>query len=160
MIFDEKKIKSLGDIGEKIVGNYFSRKGCIVEDAINPFDSRMDMKVDGQWVEVKTQQPHVKMEALTFQPSQLRKCRNKNTRLMFVTAESTYSPKYKWNNCLFEVDSNFEYFEYTTSENVKMIGIKIDQPAVRFIKKLEEDEIQELRKFAQSNYKNGKRKFY
>ncbi len=156
---DTTKMKQLGDIGEKIVSNYYSSKGCVIEISINPYDNQKDLKVDGQWVEVKTQQPHVKLGALTFQPSQLRKCRNPNTRLTFVTSEASFSPTYKWNNCFFEVDSDFKYFEYTTKEDVKMIGIPIEQPSVKFIKKVEKPEADEMKKFAQSNYKNGRRKY-
>ena len=159
MTFDKNKIKSLGDIGEKIAIAHYSALGHKVVPSFNPYDSQKDLLVNGKRYEVKTQQPHVKLKSLTFKPNQLPKCGNTETQLVFVTAESSFSPTYKWNNCFFEVDSNFEYFPYKTNDDVDMIAIPIDQPAVRFIKKLDKDAAYELKKQAQSNYKNGKRKY-
>ena len=40
--------KVLGDIGEKIVGNYMSRIGRTVEMSTDPFDSEKDTIVNGK----------------------------------------------------------------------------------------------------------------
>ena len=74
MIIDNKQI--LGTIGEKIVANYMSRIGRIVEVATDPFDSTKDMKVNGKSLEVKTQVPYVLKKGFTIKPNQLQKCLN------------------------------------------------------------------------------------
>ena len=152
---DKDKIKNLGDIGEDIVANYFTNEGCKVIKAYNPYDNKKDMTVDDKTVEVKTQQPHVKMGALTFRSNQLPKC-SAAGRLIFVTAEADFDVNYKWNNCLFEVLPGFQTKPYTTKTGVKMIAIPIEQPYVEFIKKLHPDEAFILNKYKQSNYKDGR----
>mgnify|MGYP003704042901 FL=1 len=156
----EQLISELGLAGEKIIINYLSEQRRIVKQSIDKFDSQKDITVDGNLtVEVKTQQPYVKMNALTFRPNQLRKCRNVN-ELYFVTAKAQISPSYKWNNCIFKVDpKNFVTKSYTTSYGVDMVAIPIEQEAVQFVKKLSEEEGRELAKYTQSNYKFGKRKY-
>lgn len=159
MNIDKNKIKSLGDIGEKIAIAHYSSLGHKVVPSYNPYDNQKDLLVDGKRYEVKTQQPHVKLRALTIQKNQLRKCSNKDTRLVYITTEAEFSPLFKWNNCFFEIDSDFEHFSYETREGTEMIAIPIEQPAVHLIKKLEGDAAHELKKQRQSNYKNGKRKY-
>ena len=156
----EELMSELGLAGEKIIANYFSEQGQKVKHSVDKFDREKDMLIEGvMTVEVKTQQPYVKMNALTFRPNQLRKCRNVN-ELYFVTAKAQISPSYKWNNCIFKVDpKNFVTKSYTTSYGVDMVAIPIEQEAVQFVKKLSEEEGRELAKYTQSNYKFGKRKY-
>lgn len=53
-MFDTKeKIKSLGDLAEDVVKNYFEKTGSVVKMATDPFDASMDMLVDGKTTEVK-----------------------------------------------------------------------------------------------------------
>ena len=154
----EELISELGLAGEKIMANYFSEKGQKVKHSVDKFDREKDMLIEGTTkVEVKTQQPYVKKNALTFRPNQLPKCSNKDTQLNFVTATAEFDPNYKWNNCLFEVDPDFKCEPYTTSYGVKMIAVPIEQEAVRFIKKLEDEEIYVLSKYTQSNYVDGRK---
>ena len=70
------KRKVLGDIGEKIVGNYMSRIGRAVEMSSDPFDSEKDMKVNGVSLEVKTQVPYCLEKSFTIRSNQLNKCLN------------------------------------------------------------------------------------
>jgi hypothetical protein len=159
MTRDEKALR-LGHIGENIVANWYSSQGYRIKISLDPYDSVKDLMVGDMQVEVKTQQPYVKMNALTFRPNQLPKCSNSNTLLNFVTATAEYDPTYKWNNCLFEVEHNFKTISYTTSYNVKMIAVPIEQEAVRFIKRLEDEEIYALSKYTQSNYVDGRKVKY
>jgi hypothetical protein len=153
---DDKALR-LGHIGENIVANWYSSQGYRIKISLDPYDSVKDLIVGELQVEVKTQQPYVKMGALTFRPNQLPKCSNPNTQLNFVTATAEYDPTYKWNNCLFEVEHNFKIIPYTTSYGIKMIAVPIEQEAVRFIKKLEDEEIYVLSKYTQSNYVDGRK---
>lgn len=151
----EEKALRLGHIGENIVVNWYSSQGYRIKISLDPYDSVKDLMVGDMQVEVKTQQPYVNMNALTFRPNQLPKCSNPNTLLNFVTATAEYNPSYKWNNCLFEVDFDFKTVPYTTKSGRKMIAVPIEQEAVRFIKKLEDEEIQVLAKYTHSNYVAG-----
>jgi hypothetical protein len=153
----EEKALRLGHIGENIVVNWYSSQGYRIKISLDPYDPVKDLMIGHMQVEVKTQQPYVKMNALTFRPNQLPKCSNPNTQLNFVTATAEYDPSYKWNNCLFEVDYNFKTIPYTTSYGVKMIAVPIEQEAVRFIKRLEDEEIYVLSKYTHSNYVDGRK---
>lgn len=147
-----ESIKILGSIGEKIVSNYFSQKGCKIVESINPFDSEKDMIIDGKKVEVKTQQPFVKLNSLTFKKNQLKKCSTVD-KLYVVTVPPLLRTSYKWGGWILEVDpKRFKYTNYTTYAGVHMICIKIDQEAVIPISKLSEQEITELMKYTQSDY--------
>lgn len=159
MTKDEKALR-LGHIGENIVANYYSSQGYRIKLSLDPYDPIKDLMVGHTQVEVKTQQPYVKMNALTFRPNQLPKCSNPNTQLNFVTATAEFDPKYKWNNCLFEVEYSFKSVPYTTSYGTKMIAVPIEQEAVRFIKKLEDEEIYVLSKYTQSNYVDGRKVYH
>lgn len=148
----EEKALRLGHIGENIVVNWYSSQGYRIKISLDPYDSVKDLMVGDMQVEVKTQQPYVNMNALTFRPNQLPKCSNPNTLLNFVTATAEYNPSYQWNNCLFEVDFNFKTVKYITKSGRQMIAVPIEQEAVRFIKKLEDEEIRVLAKYTHSNY--------
>lgn len=156
MTKDEKALR-LGHIGENIVANWYSSQGYRIKLSLDPYDSVKDLMVGDKQVEVKTQQPYVKMKALTFRPNQLPKCSNPDTQLNFVTATAEYDTSFKWNNCLFEVDYNFKTISYTTSYGIKMIAVPIEQEAVRFIKKLEDEEIFILSRYTQSDYIDGRK---
>lgn len=153
----DQNIDALGRAGEIIVSNHYTDLGHKVKPSLDKFDRVKDLVVDGINVEVKTQQPYVKMNALTFRPNQLPKC-SKVDRLNFVTATAQISPNYKWNNCIFEVSSNFITIPYVTSYGVSMVAIPIEQEAVKFIRKLTVEEASEIARYTQSNYKNGKKK--
>ena len=49
----KENIKKLGELGEKIVREYFQNNGSVVEMAADPFDGTMDMLIDGKRCEVK-----------------------------------------------------------------------------------------------------------
>lgn len=53
MIDAKERIKTLGDLAERVVKYYFENKGSVVEMATDPFDSSMDMLIDGETTEVK-----------------------------------------------------------------------------------------------------------
>jgi len=59
----------LGRMGEKYVSNYLSKKGVVVEQALNHFDSKKDLMGDGKTIEVKTQVPFIKEKAITIKPN-------------------------------------------------------------------------------------------
>ena len=126
----EELMSELGLAGEKIIANYFSEQGQKVKHSVDKFDREKDMLIENSTkVEVKTQQPYVKMNALTFRPNQLNKCRNVD-ELYFVTAKAQISPYYKWNDCIFKVNpKTFETKSYKTSYGVEMIAIPIEQEA-------------------------------
>jgi hypothetical protein len=53
MFNTKEKIQSLGILAESVVKNYFEKNGSVVEMAADPFDSSMDMLIDGKTTEVK-----------------------------------------------------------------------------------------------------------
>lgn len=155
----EEMMSELGLAGEKIIANYFSEQGQKVKHSVDKFDREKDMLIEGAiTVEVKTQQPYVKMNSLSFRPNQLYKCR-KVDELYFVTAAAQISPSYKWNNCIFKVNpKTFVTQSYTTSKGVAMLAVPIDQESVQFIKKLTPEESKELSKYTQSDYIFGRKR--
>jgi len=62
-------IKSLGDLGEEIVRQYFELQGVKVEMSQDPFDMVMDMLLDGLRTEVKFQTLYYKFQPDPRKPS-------------------------------------------------------------------------------------------
>jgi len=144
MIVDNKQI--LGTIGEKIVANYMSRIGRIVEVATDPFDSTKDMKVNGKSLEVKTQVPFCTKKGFSIKPNQLPKCLNADY-FVIVQAPCDYLDK----AAMWKIKKGFKY-ELTKMKNGdERYLIPWDQEAV--VKKMdivgEEKEL--LRKYS-TNY--------
>ena len=144
MIVDNKQI--LGTIGEKIVANYMSRIGRIVEVATDPFDSTKDMKVNGKSLEVKTQVPYIIKKGFTIKPNQLQKCLNAD-HFVIVQAPCTHLDE----AAILSIRKGFKY-ELTKMKNGdERYLIPWDQEAV--VKKMdivgEEKEL--LRKYS-TNY--------
>ncbi len=96
--------KVLGDIGEKIVGNYMSRIGRTVEMSTDPFDSEKDMIVNGKPLEVKTQVPYCLEKSFTIRKNQLNKCLSADH---FVIVQAPC--KYLNEAALWSIRKGFEY---------------------------------------------------
>ncbi len=141
----------LGKTGEKIVSNYFQRQRMIVEHSIDNFDREKDLIVEGKNVEVKTMQPYVYKNAFSFRKNQLKKCKSVD-RFVIVSVPPLINVKYKYGGKIFEVTSNFSYFEYTTKFGMEMFGINIEQAAVTELYTLSTPENIELLKYATSAY--------
>jgi len=148
----DQSIEILGRIGEKIVANYFSQKGSKIVESLDHFDSQKDMMIDGKTVEVKTQQPFVKLNSLTFRKNQLMKCTSVD-ELYIVTVPPVMRTTYRWGGWILKIDpKTFKYTTYTTKAGNHMICVKIEQDAVEPIHKLSKEECSELSKYAMSDY--------
>lgn len=149
----EQRIDILGRIGEKIVVNYLNSLGHKVQESIDHFDRTKDMTVDGKHIEVKTEQPFVMKNAFTFRETQLRKCRTVD-ELYFVSIPPLIKKDYKWGGWIFKADpKNFIISEkYTTKYGNKMIVIPIEQEALVPLQRMNQEEINQLVKYAESNY--------
>lgn len=146
-------ISILGKTGEKIIVNELLRQGKKVEYSIDEYDSQKDLLVDGVPAEVKTEQPYLKKNSLTFAENQLRKCRSVE-QLFFVTVPPLINKNYKWGGCIFTVDpKKFVCYAYTMGNPQKrMVGIPIEQDAVKLVRRLTEEEINILLRYADSKY--------
>lgn len=145
-------IEILGRTGEKIIANMLTNLGLNVQESINHFDSDKDFLVDGKKVEVKTEQPYVMKNAFSFRENQLRKCQSVDV-LYFVSIPPLINLSYKWGGWIFRAEpQNFKYHIYTTKFGIKMVGVPIEQDALIPVKKMEDNEIAELLKYAKSAY--------
>lgn len=149
---NDQTIDILGRMGEKIVANYLREKGMLVKESVNHFDSEKDLTANGLKIEVKTQQPYVMNNSFSFRKSQLRKCQSVDI-LYIVSVPPLIKEDFKWGGWLFEVSKGFEYTSYTTKFKLEMIGIPIDQPAVKAVYKLNDEDVGLLKQYARSAYK-------
>jgi hypothetical protein len=102
--------------------------------------------------EVKTEQPYIKKNCLSFRLTQLRKCREVDV-LFFVTIPPKLNENYKHGGKIFKVQpKKFTYFEYETKQHIKMYGIPFEQDAVQEVYTLTADERRELIKYSESAY--------
>ncbi len=148
----EERISILGRTGEKIFSNFMRSQGKNLVESIDNFDSEKDYIVDGKTVEVKTEQPFVSMNSFSFRPNQLMKCRRVD-ELYFVTVPPLMDPKYRHGGKIFYADpKKFRHREYTTRAGRKMILIPIEQEAVKEVYSMTKVEINELLKYAKSDY--------
>lgn len=150
----EEKMNELGLMGEKIVTNMLNRlhPGLVIEHSVNKFDSEKDMLVDGRKVEVKTESPFVMKNCFSFRPNQLIKCRN--VAVLYIVSVPHVKFKHYSDGWVYRLDpQNFETFEYTTKFGVKMVGIPIKQDSVVPVYKMTQEEITELMKYSNTEYK-------
>lgn len=148
------KSNELGVMGEKVVINYLSSQGCVIEQSINKYDNEKDLVSNGRTVEVKTQIPFIYANSLTIERDQLQKCRNVDD-LYFVTVPSK-GKFFKWSGWLFRLEPKlFEVKTYTTKKGVDMLLINIDQESVQPIQKIGDNYIRELVKYTTSEYFNA-----
>jgi hypothetical protein len=122
--------KVLGDIGEKIVGNYMSRIGRTVEMSTDPFDSEKDMKVNGVSLEVKTQVPFCLENSFTIRKNQLNKCLNVD---YFVIVQAPC--KYLNEAAIWKVKKGFTYNTVKLKGGGERLSIPMNQANV--IKKMD-----------------------
>jgi hypothetical protein len=152
MMTRSQKIELMGKTGEKIVANLLQEKGHKVKYSINNFDSEKDFLVDGKTVEVKTEQPYVLADSLSFRKKQLKKCKEVDV-LYFVTVPALFRKDYKYNGKIFEVDTkSFSYKEYKTKSGIEMIALPIEQPAIKIVGECSDEEKRELLRYADSDY--------
>jgi hypothetical protein len=147
----DEMMNELGLAGEKIIINMLSEAGYKVKTSINKYDSEKDLLVEDKKVEVKTQVPFVIQNAFTFKPNQLRKCRSVDV-LYFVCVPP---PKHKdkWAGWVFEADpKSFVTRNYITKDGRVMMLIDRNQPALKAIKKISDEEVKELQKYSVSGY--------
>lgn len=149
-----KNIEIVGSMGEKLVRNFLMQNGCIVEDSLDHYDSQKDFLRDGRLCEVKTLQPYVYKNALSFRKNQLRKCRSVD-ELYFVSLPPLAAPDYEHGGKIFLVKPDtFECFEYTTKSGLDMVGIPIIQNSVKCIYEMTAAQIQMFKRYLESDYRN------
>lgn len=148
-----ERIANLGKIGETIVSNWLNRTGHSVELSLDKYDYQKDMIVDGnRVVEVKTEQPYVRFNCVSFRSDQLRKCTSVDD-LYVVTSVALVNENYKHNGKIFRIDpKNFTSFKYRTKFGIDMIGIPFNQPSVKEVYVLTDKEKNELMKYSKSEY--------
>jgi len=150
----EEKMNELGLMGEKIVINMLNRTtpGLVIEHSINKFDSEKDMLVDGRKVEVKTESPYVFKDCFSFRPNQLKKCRNVD--VLYIVSVPHIKFKHHSDGWVYRIDpQKFKVIEYVTKNGIKMVGIPIRQEAVIPVYKMSDEEIKELMKYSNTEYK-------
>lgn len=145
-------IEILGKTGEKIVSNFYSRQGKIVEMAIDNFDRCKDMLVDGSKVEVKTQVPFVLKNAFSFRKNQLRKCLNADF-VTFVSVLNNVKP-HRSDGRVYQIESSkMKYTHYTTNDGREMVLIPINQADMVEVYHMSQEECVELKKYTTSSWK-------
>lgn len=142
----------LGQVGETIVSNYLISRGFKVYKSTDYFDSQKDFLLDGKKIEIKTKQPYVLKNAFSFEPNQLRKCLSVND-LYFVSVPPLFKKDYKYGGYVFLINpKEMRHFSYITKVGVKMIAIPIEQPAMKVCTKISNEDVNQLIKYAQSEY--------
>lgn len=151
MMDHNQKMDALGRMGEKIVVNYLSKQGYVVEESIDHFDSNKDLTASGNTVEVKTQVPFIMERAFTIKENQLRKCRGVDI-LYFVCVPAPSKP-FKWEGWLFKADpKTFKTRTRKTKDGRNMVLIDIEQDALEPVEKLTDSHIEQLKKYTVSKY--------
>lgn len=146
-----EKMNELGLMGEKIIINYLSEEGHVVKHSVDKYDNEKDLVVGNKKVEVKTQVPFILENAFTFKPDQLRKCRNVDL-LYFVSVPANRHGD-QWSGWIFEADpKSFKTRQRTTKDGRVMILVDRNQPALKPIKRISEEEIRQLQRYTVSEY--------
>lgn len=61
-------VEALGELGEKIVYEYYKSLGSQIEMSVDPFDMQKDMVIDGKKTEVKFQTPYFRFSPPGYEP--------------------------------------------------------------------------------------------
>ena len=144
---------ALGTAGEILVATLLKEEGRHVDMSHDQYDRVKDMLVDGvQNVEVKTQVPFIKENAMTFRPDQLAKCTNAD-ELYFVLV-SAPKHNYHYSGWVMKVTEpkNLAIREYRTKDGRDMLLVDIDQPAVQLWKRIPKQHLTLMNNLTVSNY--------
>ncbi len=148
----EKKT-ALGLTGEKIARNFLTKKGFVITDALNVYDSNKDFDAEykgkNYTVEVKTQVPFVTRKALTIKKNQYRKCSSVDL-LLFICVDTKVVSKYEGQ--IYKVNLKSAETYPLEVQGRDMIIIPIEQSAVKSIAKLTGEERALLKKVKSSEY--------
>lgn len=151
----------LGKAGEAVVRNILTEADYIIRDCVDQYDHEKDMLATKNGVtytvEVKTEQPYVLKNMVTFPERQLKKCLEVDY-LFFVLATPRMRPDYKHSGkVLFAKPKQIElsYTKFTTKEGLKRVGFKIEQSGLKHVANLTPDELQILSRYTVSEYSRG-----
>jgi hypothetical protein len=104
----KERVRTLGALGENIVADYFSSKGCQVSQSEDWFDDEKDMTIDGKTVEVKTLMPIYKFNSFCLPIEQGRKCEGVD-RLIFVKIPAQRDDPIRLYESHIDTDANRRY---------------------------------------------------
>ena len=155
------QIQMLGKAGESIIRNFLADHGYTVKDSVDQYDSDKDFLATRNGttytVEVKTEQPYVYKDMISFAKNQLHKCLSVDF-LFFVAVPPVMRPDYKHGGKIFftlpKKDAP-QYELYKTRDGKSKAGFKIEQESIRCVAKLTDEELSALSRHTVSNYKNG-----
>ena len=151
----EQMMESLGTVGEKLTSNYFTKAGFKVETSPFKYDKEKDMIIDGINVEVKTQAPFSKLDAFTFNPSQLYKCTSVGC-LIFVAAPHPTFRHYADGWIYQAIPGEFKHYNYNDKKGNPRIVIPIKQDALKPLFQVTPEEAAELTRYVYTEYKNAR----
>jgi len=104
------KNQCMGNLGERLVANYYNGQGAGVMFSEDMYDSQKDLIINGVTnVEVKTQVPYYTKNLLTVKQNQLNKCLNVDILLFVVVPLRGYDNE---NARLMEPMDRSNYVEY------------------------------------------------
>jgi hypothetical protein len=145
-------IEMLGRAGETIIANYCRKHGQIVDASVDQYDSEKDMIIDGLRCEVKTQVPWVVKNSFTFKPNQLKKCLNAD-RVIFISVPNGTKPHWSDGKVFLIKSSELQYKKDKTKDGRDMILVPINQPGMKELFTISEEERKILHKYSASAWK-------
>lgn len=161
MIDKRMDIQMLGKAGEAIIRNFLVSHDYTVTDSVDQYDSEKDFiavkKGITYTVEVKTQQPYVYRDMISFEEHQLAKCLTVDY-LFFVVVPPVMQPSYKHSGKILfakPLKDELEYELYQTKAGDRKVGFRIDQQALHHVASLTDSDLTALTRHTVSNYEKG-----
>ena len=155
------EIQMLGKAGEAIIRNFLVKHQYTVTDSVDQYDSEKDFlavkKGKTYTVEVKTQQPYVYKDMISFAESQLPKCLTVDY-LFFVVVPPVMQPNYKYGGKILfarPLKDELQYELYQTKAGSRKVGFRIDQKALHCVSSLTESDLAALTRHTVSHYEKG-----
>lgn len=144
-------MQNLGKAGEMIVANYFASLGQKIKISVDQFDSKKDMLVEEETIEVKTQVPFVNKNSFTIKENQLKKCKTVN-KVIFISVPNKHKPHFSEGKAFVIESDKMKFSEYVTKDGRKMILIPISQPEMKELFVLSENDCKTLQKYSVSSW--------
>lgn len=131
---NETKLKNtlLGMLGEKIVAKHLRDCGHTVNESLYMFDSGMDMTVDGNAVEIKTQVPLLIYDSFAVNINQMNKIQ-KSHKVYWVSVPPTKVPD-TLSGAVFEMDPKVAMsFSHTLKNGREIMCFRRNQEGMKIV---------------------------
>lgn len=133
---------ALGNIGEKVVGNYYSKLGSMVLYSEDTYDEDKDLMIDYIPTQVKTKVPVMLEKAFCFSDKEMASIMRANQAFIVTVPIPTLDKENEYGGYVYKLDIDRMTIRKSTRD--KFYGqtlIEINQPAMKRLFRIEDEKL-------------------